>query len=199
VANPEEIIEFWFGGGVDPVAVSEGQSSLWWGKSEETDRTILERFGATLEQAAAGELNDWCETPRGTLALIIVLDQFTRVIHRDTGRMYENDPRATDLCTQMIDGGTDEKLPPIQRVFGYMPLMHAESLELQERGVQAFQQLAEKVEEGSRAPFESFVKFAIMHRDIVARFGHFPHRNELVGRETTAEEAEFLKQPNSSF
>lgn len=200
MTTPDEVIAYWFGPDADPATVAAAKSKLWWGKSEETDREILERFGPSLERAAAGELDAWCETPRGTLALIIVLDQFSRVIHRGTGRMFENDARAQGLCTGLLDREADRALPPIHRVFAYMPLMHAETVDLQERGVQAFERLADEADaEASKETFANFVKFAVMHRDIVARFDRFPHRNALLGRASTPEELEFLEQPNSSF
>ncbi len=199
MASAEEILEYWFGSHTDPSAVNESMSKLWWGKSPETDRDCEERFGATLAQASAGELDAWSAEPASCTALIIVLDQLTRMLHRDTARMYENDARALALTTRMIDSGQDARVPAIRRVFIYMPLMHAESVEAQDRGVDVYAKLAEAVPESAREPFTKFHGYMVLHRDIVARFGRFPHRNGILGRDSTPEELEFLQQPNSSF
>ena len=195
-----EILEYWFGPNPhDAAACNEAQSKLWWGKSAKTDTEIAERFGETLARAGRGELDDWAEDPTSCAALIVVLDQFSRVIHRDTPGMFEQDDRAQALALRMLESGAIDELHPIQRSFVLMPLMHAESEGLQDRGVEAFAALAQAVPEEIRKPFDNFHQYAIQHRDIVARFGRFPHRNANLGRESTPEELAFLEQPNSSF
>lgn len=200
MSTPAEILEYWFGANPhDAAACNEAQSKLWWGKSAKTDSEIAERFGETLASACKGELDEWADDPESCAALIVVLDQFSRVIHRDTPGMFEQDDRAQALTLRMLESGAIEKLHPIQRSFVLMPLMHSESEGLQDRGVEAFATLAQAVPEDARKPFDSFHKYAIQHRDIVARFGRFPHRNENLGRESTPEELAFLEQPNSRF
>jgi uncharacterized protein (DUF924 family) len=193
MASAEEILEFWLGPEAQRDRVPESVSQRWWKKSPELDAEIRERFAEDVQRAGRGELDDWVKTPRGRLAVVILLDQFTRNIHRDSGAMYEHDGMALRIAEGGIDRGDDRQLRMHERQFLYMPLMHAESLPAQERCCELFEQLARD------APWLDVRDFAVRHRDIVARFGRFPHRNALLGRETTPEEAEFLKQPGSSF
>jgi uncharacterized protein (DUF924 family) len=188
--TPDEILNFWFD---VPMGAEHGQvRSLWFTKSPEIDALVRARCGATVEAALRGELDGWAATPRGALALILLLDQFTRNIFRDTPRAFAGDPQALALATQLVDGGLDRRLSPLQRWFVYLPFEHAESLPLQERSVALFQQLAD---EGLVDPLD----WAIRHRNVIARFGRFPHRNEILGRSSTAEEQAFLAQPGSRF
>lgn len=193
------VLSTWFGP-MDSPAYPAAKGDLWFGKSPEVDADLRTRFGATLAQARAGALNEWESTPRGTLALILVLDQFSRNIHRDHAEMYAGDAMAVDLSLKGIEEGTDRKLLPRERVFFYMPLMHAESVALQRMCVRVFERLHE---ETAGTPIHSGignnVEFAIKHRDIVERFGRFPHRNTILGRESSAEERAFLETPGSSF
>jgi len=199
MTTPDQVLGFWFGEQTDPAAISRDKSALWWGKSPETDRDIRQRFGVTLERAARGDLDAWTNTAAGTVALILVLDQFSRVIDRDKPGMFANDAKARALSLQLIESGRDLELPAMQRAFATMPLMHAEELALQDLGVERFRRLAADMPESERAPFQAFHQFAIRHRDIVARFGRFPHRNATLGRTSSAEELEFLLTPGSSF
>ncbi len=149
---------------------------------------------------AAGELEaEWGATPRGRIALIIVLDQFSRHIHRGTPAAFAQDPAAQRLALAGVEQGTDRALIPAQRAFFYLPFEHAEDLALQRRGVQLFQLLATEVAPAWRKEYTGFSDYAGHHRDIVERFGRFPHRNTVLGRASTPEETEFLKQPGSSF
>ena len=199
MASPEAVLEFWF------PADTARANALWWGKNEALDAEIDERFGALHRQACAGELDGWAETARGRLALIVLLDQFSRNLHRGDAKTYAHDAKATALALEGIDKGHDCELPPQQRMFMYMPLEHSEALAHQEQCVGLVEALAAEVAaepdvDPERAKkFGDYVDYAIRHRDIVARFGRFPHRNEILGRDTTDEEAEFLTQPGSSF
>ncbi|MGD8862466.1 MAG: DUF924 family protein [Myxococcales bacterium] len=193
MASADEILEFWLGPEQERDRVPESVTRRWWRKSAELDAEIRERFGDDVERAGRGELDSWLQTPRGRLAVVILLDQFTRNIHRDSGAMYDHDAAALRIAEEGIERGDDRALRMHERQFLYMPLMHAESPPAQERCCELFEQLA------SEAPWLDVRDFAVRHRDIVARFGRFPHRNELLGRETTPDEAEFLKQPGSSF
>jgi uncharacterized protein (DUF924 family) len=188
--KPADILEFWFGA---PGSPEHGQSrDLWFKKSDTTDALIRERYGQALESGLRGELDDWASTPRGALALIVVLDQFARNIHRDTPRAFEGDPAALELAAKLVDGGGDRELVPVERWFAYMPFEHSESLLHQYESVRLFEQLAQ-------AGLDSPLAWARQHFDVIRRFGRFPHRNELLGRVSTPEELEFLKLPGSRF
>jgi uncharacterized protein (DUF924 family) len=186
------IIEFWFGtpkdGRVDPDIAKR-----WFRKSADFDSECRERFKADLEAAKRGDLDSLRATSEGRLALILLFDQMSRNIYRDTPRAFEADPRAVEECLAMLDDGSYLSLPVYQRSFVLMPLMHAEDRELQAQSVERFRELA-----GDGGSSDS-VSFAVRHREIVDRFGRFPHRNKILGRESTEEEIEFLKQPGSSF
>ena len=201
MVTPEDVLEFWFGeGDRDDPSINEAKKSLWWGHAPETDAEIDARFGKTLEAAGRGELDHWADSPRGRLALVIVLDQFSRNIHRGTGQMYAHDDRAVALVRDAIARDEHASLAFFEKLFLYMPLMHTESDDGQAHCVRLFEQLVEDApSEALRAIAEPSLDYAIRHRDIVDRFGRFPHRNALLGRESTAEEEEFLEQPGSSF
>lgn len=199
MSTPDAVLEFWF------PPDSARANALWWGKDPRLDAEIRERFGATLAAAKAGQLDDWAATPRGRVALIIVLDQLSRNIHRGDPQTYDADEHARKLTLDGIELGHDRELSGIERLFFYLPLEHSEQLEHQEQVVELMRRLAEDVaaEPGAdakqRGQFAGFIDYAIQHRDIVARFGRFPHRNALLGRESTAEELAFLQQPGSGF
>lgn len=188
----DDVLEFWFGpelGGPFPDELRQ----RWFRGGEAFDREIRERFAADVERAARGELEDWAGTPRGRLALVLLLDQFTRNIYRGDGKAFACDARAEQLAIEGVERGEDRALPAAARSFLYMPLMHAENLELQNRCVALFEAHAREDPDGD------FAKYARMHRDVIERFGRFPHRNARLGRESTEEEIEFLRQPGSSF
>lgn len=190
----DDVLEYWLGPEEERDTPAEAVRQRWWTKDPKFDRALKSRFGGTLEQAGAGALGDWLATPRGRLALVIVLDQFSRNVYRGSAAMYANDERAVALALGGLDQGVDRGLRVSERQFLYMPLMHAENLELQERSVALFRHLAEEAE-GQRSSYD----FAVKHRDIIVRFGRFPHRNGILSRTSTAEELEFLTQPGSGF
>ncbi|MCV6606093.1 MAG: DUF924 domain-containing protein [Porticoccaceae bacterium] len=194
----QRVLDFWFGDGSD-ADVASGQSPLWWGKNPDTDRQIKKEFEGDLQALADGELQQWLATPQGRLAAIIVLDQFSRNMYRDSGQSFAQDNLALTLCLEGMDSGADKKLSNIQRVFFYMPLEHAESMEMQNLSVATFEQLRDQTPPENKKLFSGFVGFAEKHRIIIERFGRYPHRNKLLGRESTVKEVEFLKQPGSSF
>jgi uncharacterized protein (DUF924 family) len=196
----EEILAFWFGAEFDPAAPpAADRQRLWFGKDDATDRLIRERFGVDVERAGAGGLDGWAAEPRGRLALIILLDQFTRNIYRASPRAFASDHKALALSQEGMMHGHDRALAPLQRVFFYLPMEHAEDLAVQERCVAAFEALLGEAPSGAEKAFEGFLDYARRHRDIIARFGRFPHRNAILGRGSTPEEQEFLTLPNSSF
>ena len=198
-SNFQQVLDFWFGGDGSDGEIASRQSKLWWGKSPQTDETIRQQFEADLQALVSGHHPSWLETPRGCLAAIIVLDQFSRNMYRDSAQSFAQDGLALTLCRDGVDKGVDTQLRPIERVFFYMPLEHAESMEMQNRSVAAFEQLRDEVPDEDKKLFSGFVDFAERHRVIIERFDRYPHRNKILGRESTAEEIEFLKQPGSGF
>jgi uncharacterized protein (DUF924 family) len=165
----------------------------WFGGGADLDREIADRFGDQVALALAGRLTEWEADPLERLALVILLDQFPRNIHRGQALAFAGDARAQQLVTDALARGMDKQLPRVGRVFLYMPLMHAEDLRLQEEGVRLFRQLLADAPEALHAQLASSLKFAEQHRDIIARLGRFPYRNNALGRTNTALEFEFLK------
>ena len=187
----DEVLAFWFGREDEP-GYGEFREA-WFRKDPEFDQQVQERFGPLYERAAAGELDGWREEARSCLALVICLDQFPRNMFRGDGRTHATDDKALETARYALERALDRELPPFQRVFVYMPFMHSESVEDQRRSVELFRRLAER----PGAP--DLTSYAVGHMEIVERFGRFPHRNVILGRETTPEEAEFLQGPDSSF
>jgi uncharacterized protein (DUF924 family) len=184
----EEVLDFWFGREGEP-GYGEFREA-WFRKDPEFDRQVRDRFEALYEAAAAGSLDDWKEEARSCLALVILLDQFPRNMFRGDPKSYATDRQAQQTAEDVVDRAFDRELPAFQRMFLYMPFMHSEDLEHQRRSVELFRGLG-----GEGDP--SY--YAVRHKEIIERFGRFPHRNEILGRRTTPEEAEFLTQPDSSF
>lgn len=174
--NAEAILREWF-----------KEPERWWKKDPDFDAHLATRWAGALSQAKKSQLDSWTNSARGALALVILLDQFGRNIHRDTPDMYAGDAKALAIADQAIACGYEVSLSPTERSFLYMPFMHSEDIRDQERSVQLFTALGMNVD------------FAVQHRDIVARFGRFPHRNAILERDSLPEEIEFLKQPGSSF
>jgi uncharacterized protein (DUF924 family) len=195
----EAILGYWFGGETDDRAVAQQQGRMWWAKSDATDREIAARFSPDVEAAAAGEYDSWTATPTGTLALVLLTDQFPRNIYRGRPQSFAYDPLALQWAIDAIARGMDQALRPIQRVFLYLPLEHAESLAHQDRAVELFEHLLSDVPDSHKETFAGYHDFAMRHRDVIARFGRFPHRNAILGRPSTPEETAFLLTPGSSF
>ena len=194
-----QVIEFWFGElPMRPDAMA-GRQKLWYGADAATDTLIRDRFGALVDAAVAGSYRNWEREARSRLALIVVLDQFTRNIHRGRAGAFAGDARALGLALDAIDRGMDREIDPIPRRFFYMPLQHAEDLAVQERSVR----ISERFDAECAAAFENYsgglAPYAREHRDIVARFGRFPHRNQALGRQSTADELAYLAGDAPSF
>ena len=186
-----KVLDFWFGREGDPVY---GQfRNEWFRKDPAFDARVTEQFADLYEEAAVGNLDGWRDDAESCLALVLVLDQFPRNMFRGDERTHAEDDRALGASEYAVEHALDRELPAFQRMFLYMPFMHSESVEDQRRSVELFERLAG--EEG--AP--DVVSYAVAHRDIVERFGRFPHRNEILGRETTPEEAVFLTKEGASF
>jgi uncharacterized protein (DUF924 family) len=200
VETPDTIREYWFGTALEDVAVTARERArLWWSKSPELDNEIRRRFENCVIKAGAGELEDWASNPQDRLALILLTDQFPRTIYRDSARASAFDAKALSLARDGIDAGFDVSLRPLERVFFYLPLEHSESLANQQRSVSLFQKLVDEVSQNHKPAFAEYLDFAERHRDIISRFGRFPHRNEALGRISTPEELSFLQQPGSRF
>lgn len=186
-----DVLDFWFGREGDP---EYGQfREEWFRKDPEFDAGVTRQFADLYERAASGELDGWREEAEGCLALVIVLDQFPRNMFRGDGRTHAMDERALETSTYAVEHALDRELAAFQRMFLYMPYMHSENAEDQRRSVELFERLA------NEAGGPDVVSYAVGHREIVDRFGRFPHRNEILGRDTTPEEAEFLMTEGSSF
>ncbi|MCC4799805.1 hypothetical protein BCT30_01910 [Enterovibrio norvegicus] len=175
-----KVLTFWF---------EELTPNDWFSKSEELDKQIEARFGDLLEQASRAELFDWRSSAKGRLGEILVLDQFSRNIYRDTPKAFAQDPLALALAQEAINLGIERELSEIERTFMYMPYMHSESQKVHKDAMQLFNSLEDK---------QSY-EYEIKHKEIIDRFGRYPHRNAILGRECTEEETAFLKQPGSGF
>lgn len=188
-----EVLTFWFGAPGEDTSYAACRK-LWFGKAPEFDRAIAERFRSLIEQAAAGQLDSWQRTSQGALALLILLDQFPRNLYRGTPQAFASDLKALAVAKTAIDRKFDQELAPLQRIFVYLPLEHSEMLPNQMRSVALFEKLSADAPE-----LQDTFDYAIKHRDVIDRFGRFPHRNAILGRFSTPEEIEFLQQPGSSF
>ncbi|MBV8259698.1 MAG: DUF924 domain-containing protein [Paraburkholderia sp.] len=190
--DPREVLDFWFGA---PGSEEFGRErKMWFRKCAAFDAQLRERFGALLEVAHAGELDAWCATPEGALALVIVLDQFSRNCHRGTTRAFAADEKALAVARAMVASGADLRLPTLQhRAFAWLPFEHAENAEAQRESLRLFGELA-KDPEG-----QGYYDYAVRHAKVIERFGRFPHRNAQLGRASTEEETAFLRERGSSF
>lgn len=197
--KPQHVLSFWFGGAGDAVTTAARQAGLWWGGDAATDAEIRRRFGAAHIAAAAGELDHWTATPSGRLALIIVLDQLSRNIHRGQAAAFAQDGKALQLAQTAIVAGEDRKLAPIRRVFCYLPLEHAEDLAAQRLCVEKFTVLRDGASRTAQKTFAFYLDYAWQHYDIIARFGRFPHRNAILSRTSTPEETAWLQTSNTHF
>jgi uncharacterized protein (DUF924 family) len=195
----EAVLDFWIGTGVDSPAGLKSASERWFSNDPSFDAVIADRFGGDVRRARTGELDAWATTPRGWLALLIVLDQFPRNIFRGTPQAFRADAKACSLALAGIDRGDDQRLSPVERVFAYLPLEHAENLALQDRSVQLFETLRDHATQAVADTFALFHDYAIRHRAVIARFGRFPHRNDILGRISSEAELAYLSEPGSGF
>ena len=189
-AQAQAVLDVWFG--EPPTTTPRAE---WFRKDPACDDTIRTRFGALVEQALAGGLRDWDGAPGGALARIVLLDQFTRNVFRDTPRAFAGDALALAAAQAMVASCDDRRLAPLERWFVYLPFEHAEDLGVQRESLRLFGVLAEE----SPAVGGDALLWARKHFDVIARFGRYPHRNALLGRPSTPEEVAFLRKPGSSF
>lgn len=196
MTNPPEaqaVLDFWFGASSDPER--DRRRKFWFVKSAATDRAMAERFGPWVGSALAGGLDGWIDaSPSAALARVLLLDQFTRNIHRDTPDAFAGDAQALAGAVRLVEAGDHLRLPPVRRAFVYLPFEHAENLADQDRAVTLYTALVAVAPE-----LCDMLDHAERHRAVIRRFGRFPHRNAVLGRESTAEEVGFLHQPGSRF
>ena len=186
-----EVLGFWFGA---PESPERGRPrKCWFEKGEAFDAEVRSRFLGVYERAAAGELSMWERTPLAALALTVALDQFPRNMFRGQARAFAADPAALQVARRLVNQGFDRLLRPVERWFVYLPFEHAEDLAVQRRSLALFEGLAGDPDSAGT------IAYAHRHYGVISRFGRFPHRNAVLGRESTADEAAFLSQPGSSF
>jgi len=195
----QPLLDWWFGTGTTAAEVAAARSALWFGKQDSQDVDARERFAGLVEQALAGELADWADSPQGWLALILLLDQLPRMIFRDSPQAFAGDGLARQLVLDGLDEEQEEALAPLQRVFVYLVLEHAEDLLLQDEAVRRFTRLLSVAAPAERALYADYLDYAERHRQVIVRFARFPHRNAVLGRPSTAEELAFLREPGSRF
>lgn len=195
----DAILSFWFMEAELTAPQIDGRMDIWFGEDPVFDHEIAKEFAADVDKASAGNLDHWAHEPRGRLALILLLDQFRRNMYRNTPEAFEKDRAALRLCVEGAMEKKDKGLAPIQRVFFYMPLQHAESRKVQAKSRELYKRLAKAVSPTYKETFETIAQFADLHADIVERFGRFPHRNRLLNRENSPEEEEYLAGDGPDF
>jgi len=204
-APPQEVLQFWFGSRPYTRDSVHRYARLWFPEAAapelvpQADELIRERFGATMLAAQTGALAAWESTPRRRLSLILLLDQFPRHVHRSSALAYAHDDAALALALSGMQFGADAALHPIERMFFYIPLMHAEALEVQEESVAAFRRLRGETPAELADVLGRGFEYALLHQDVVRRFGRFPHRNHVLGRPSTEQEAAWLASDATQF
>lgn len=198
-ASHQEVLTFWFGDSYNDGFCSEDKNKIWFMGGEELDNTIKSRFIPLLQQTEGKPLQECSPSPEETLANIILLDQFSRNVYRGTAEAFSNDDKALALAEGLVKSPAWESLETIHKVFVLIPYEHSESLSVQNEGVRLMQVLLQQVPESQKAKVEGFLNYSIEHRDIIERFGRFPHRNGLLGRKMTREEEEYLEETGKYF
>jgi uncharacterized protein (DUF924 family) len=196
VIRPEDVLYFWLGFPGDPPLRNVER---WWKQDAEFDQECRTRFGSLVDAGARGELAEWRATPHGRIALVILFDQLSRNIYRSTPRAFAQDGLARDVALESIAKGDEHTFSPIERSFLYMPFVHAEDVGLQHQSVASWTRLVAQAPSDLKKYLERGLSSAKQHEEIIERFGRFPHRNAILGRTSTKEEASFLKTPGSSF
>jgi len=199
VARINAILSFWFKEHSLSAPQIDRRMDTWFGEDRAFDEEIRSRFADDVAKACDGKLDHWAEEPHGRLALILLIDQFRRNIYRNTAEAFSKDKLALKLCVEGAMEKKDQGLTPIQKVFFYMPLQHAESRKVQAKSVELYNRLAESVSPTYQETFLTVAQFAELHKDIIDQFGRFPHRNKLLNRENTPEEDEYLAGDSPDF
>jgi uncharacterized protein (DUF924 family) len=197
--KPQDVIDYWLGDAQTDPSAAEEKSKLWYGSSGLIDKQIRRVFGEALVLAESGALKPWQKSPDGQLALVILLDQFTRNVNRGSKDAWKNDARALTIASRCVEKKDHQALSYFGRVFLYHPFHHAESSAAQQKAVNLFDELFDEVPPEWQAPLKGHVDFAHSHSKIVLRFGRFPHRNETLGRASTPEEIEYLTENNRKY
>ena len=195
----DEILTFWFGELLGPADLDRDKIGLWWNGAPADDAAIRQRFGGLCKQALDDELDEWAETPRGRLALILLLDQFTRALGRGSRAAFAGDLKALELALEGQVLGHDESLGLLERTFMYMPMMHAENRDIAEHSVATFEALSADIKDLAGEDFPDSYEAAVLHASIVMEFGRYPHRNTLMNRASTADERAFLEDGGPTF
>ncbi len=195
----DKILAFWFKEQELTAPQIDGRMDTWFGEDAEFDAEVAREFSQDVEDARGGNLDHWSHKPTGRLALILILDQFHRNIYRGKPEAFAGDKAALRLCVEGAMEKKDKDLSPIERVFFYMPLQHAESRKVQSKSVDIFSRLANAVSPTYRETFDTVAQFAELHADIVQKYGRFPHRNAVLGRPNTPEEDEYLAGESPTF
>jgi uncharacterized protein (DUF924 family) len=195
----EALLGFWFGRAPLSDAAFAERQRKWFAADPGFDAALRARFAPLVADAAAGALDAWCASPRGRMALILLLDQLPRNLFRGEARAFATDPQALACTLAGIDAGHDRALPLVERSFFYLPLQHAEDLAMQELCVAMCDALVREAPPARRAALEDFAVYAVRHRDLIARFGRFPHRNRVLGRAPTAAETQYLAGGGERF
>ncbi|MCX6131242.1 MAG: DUF924 domain-containing protein [Proteobacteria bacterium] len=193
------ILDFWFGPLGNAGEVTSSRQEQWFAKNPEFDASIKRRYEDCIDAAFMGGLDRWTLHPESLVALIVLLDQFSRNMFRGTDRAFAYDKKALAIALPAIRSGDYLKAPTVHGYFMLMPTMHCEFLDIQEEGLSAFKQLLTRTEPTNKSLIVNACRYAEAHRDIIARFGRFPHRNSIVGRVSSPEEQQFLQEPGSSF
>ena len=195
----EAILSFWFKEQALTAPQIDQRMDIWFTEDPVFDHEIEKEFAEEIALASKGALNHWGHSARGRLALILLIDQFRRNIYRGTAKAFEKDRLALELCVKRAMENKDKELTPIEKLFFYMPLQHAESRKVQAKSVELYRRLAESVSPTLRETFMAVAEFAELHKDIVDQFGRFPHRNNLLNRENTPQEQEYLAGDSADF
>jgi uncharacterized protein (DUF924 family) len=197
--SADEVHRFWFGEVDDWLECTIRNTERWFQRGQELDAPVREQFSALVEAAGHGQVDHWMDTPRGAISLILALDQLPRHIHRGSARAFDLDGKALQMCQQGIESGINEELSPVERGFFYLPLEHAENIQVQEQGVALMHANTASGPAELREYLANAAIYGELHRDIVARFGRFPHRNEVLGRASSEREIAYLSDSGQRF
>jgi uncharacterized protein (DUF924 family) len=197
--SPDDLLAFWFGDDLDGAGAVAARCAIWFAGDAGFDAKIRTRFADLPERALHGELDGWEASARGTLALLIALDQLPRNLHRNASSAFACDARAREVAEAAIARGDDQRVHPLEAVFFYLPLEHAEDLAAQQRCVELCETLLERAPPATRSHYEGFLDYAKRHQAVIERFGRFPHRNETLGREDTQEERQYMRTGGETF
>ena len=199
MTGPVEVLDFWFADTLTNPDSLAGRRAIWFMGGPDIDQLITEKFGTLPDAALAGELQHWATDARNTLALVLVLDQFPRNIYRNTALAYHYDAAGLELALKIIDQGLNSDLHPIEQSFLFLPLQHSEAIVEQTRAVQLYETLAAQSPNSYLESTKNSLDYAKRHCDIIRRFGRFPHRNAILGRDSTEAEIEFLASGGDTF